>query len=154
MLWLKSKLRKLKYQSLWAQCATYQEALILCTQTLANAGILSKAGIKVILTVDGDTHNTHQLRFTAGNAVANGMSYDAALASVTANVAEVFNLDAGTIEVGKAADLVLWSNDPFELSTSAEKLWIAGEEQKLESRQDALRDRYMATSDMPRAYTK
>ena len=52
------------------------------------------------------------------------------------------------------ADIVLWSADPFELSSSAEKMWIGGEEQELESRQDKLRDRYMATSDMPRAYTK
>ena len=41
------------------------------------------------------------LRFTAGNAVANGMDYNQALAAVTANVAEVFKLDAGSIAVGK-----------------------------------------------------
>lgn len=121
---------------------------------LANAGKLSKAGIKVIITVDGDTHNTHLLRFTVGNAVANGMDYDAALASVTANVADVFGLDSGKIEVGKAADIVLWSADPFELSTKAEQLWINGEAQVLESRQDKLRDRYTTDSDMPRAYIK
>ncbi|WP_448211380.1 amidohydrolase family protein [Colwellia sp. MEBiC06753] len=121
---------------------------------LANAGKLAKAGVKVLLTVDGDTHNAHQLRFTAGNAVANGMDYEQALAAVTANVADTFKLNSGRIEVGKAADLVLWSADPFELSTSAEHVWINGEEQSLESRQDKLRDRYMATTDMPRAYVK
>ena len=121
---------------------------------LTNAGKLSKAGIKVIITVDGDTHNTHLLRFTVGNAVANGMDYDAALASVTANVADVFGLDSGKIEVGKAADIVLWSADPFELSTKAKQLWISGEAQVLESRQDKLRDRYTTDSDMPRAYIK
>lgn len=121
---------------------------------LSNAGKLSKAGVKVILTIDGDTHNAHQLRFTAGNAVSYGMDYQAALASVTSNVAEVFGLNSGQIAVGKAADIVLWSADPFELSTSAEKMWIGGDEQVLESRQDKLRDRYMATSDMPRAYSK
>ncbi|REL25981.1 amidohydrolase [Thalassotalea euphylliae] len=121
---------------------------------LANAGLLHKAGVNVVLTVSGDSHNAHQLRFDAGNAVANGMDYDAALAAVTANVADAFNLDTGRIAVGKPADIVLWSADPFELSTSAEQIWIDGEQQVLESRQDKLRDRYMATSEMPRAYTK
>ncbi|MFD2168075.1 amidohydrolase family protein [Thalassotalea euphylliae] len=121
---------------------------------LTSAGVLSKAGVKVVLTTNGDTHNGHLLRFTVGNAVANGMDYDAALAAVTANVAEVFKLDSGSIAKGKPANLVLWGADPFELSTSAEMLWIDGKLQKLESRQDALRDRYMTKSDMPRGYTK
>lgn len=120
---------------------------------LSNAGKLTKAGVKVALTVE-DTHNAYQLRFTAGNAVANGMEYSQALAAVTKNVAEIFDLNAGQIAVGKDADLVLWSADPFELSSKVEKIWIGGEQQDTRSRHDELRDRYMATSDMPRAYTK
>ncbi|WP_448551941.1 amidohydrolase family protein [Thalassotalea montiporae] len=121
---------------------------------LANAGKLDKAGVNVVLTVDGDSHNAHQLRFDAGNAVANGMDYQEALAAVTANVADAFNLDTGRIAVGKPADIVLWSADPFELSTTVEQMWIDGEQQLLESRQDKLRERYTTSSEMPRAYTK
>jgi hypothetical protein len=33
-------------------------------------------------------------------------------------------------------------------------MWIDGQEQEIKSRQDALRDRYMSTSTMPRAYSK
>lgn len=122
--------------------------------SLENAAKLTKAGIKVVLTVNGDTHNLYQLRFHAGNAVANGLSRDAALASITANVAQAFNLDSGTIAVGQTADLVLWSADPFELSSKVSQMWIAGKEYSTQSRQDALRERYTTNSEMPRAYTK
>jgi imidazolonepropionase-like amidohydrolase len=121
--------------------------------SLDNAANLAAAGIRVILSVD-DAHNLYKLRFTAGNAVANGLSRGDALASMTANVADVFGLDAGRIAVGQKADLVLWSADPFELSSRVDKLWIAGQEHSTKSRQDALRNRYMTESKLPKGYTK
>ena len=121
--------------------------------SLENAATLTQAGVIVALAVD-ETHNLYQLRFHAGNAIANGLSRDAALASVTANVAEAFNLDSGKIAVGKTADLVLWSADPFELSTQVSHIWIAGKEYSTKSRQDALRDRYTTASEMPKSYVK
>lgn len=97
--------------------------------SLDNAAALEKAGVKVILTVGGDaSHNIYQLRFDAGNAVSYGMSQQGALEAVTSNVASVFNINAGSIEVGKAADVVMWSNDPFELSSHVSKMIINGEE--------------------------
>lgn len=123
--------------------------------SLDNAAALEKAGVKVILAVGGDaSHNIYQLRFDAGNAVSYGMSQQGALEAVTSNVASVFNINAGSIEVGKAADVVMWSNDPFELSSHVSKMIINGEEVSTQSRQDKLRERYTTDSTMPRAYTK
>jgi imidazolonepropionase-like amidohydrolase len=122
--------------------------------SLATAGELTAAGVKVVLSSGGDAHNSYQLRFDAGNAIANGMPKAIALATITANAAGVYNIDAGRIEVGKVADLVLWSADPFELSTTVDKMWIGGNEMSTQSRQDELRKRYTTASDMPRAYTK
>ncbi|WP_206483522.1 amidohydrolase family protein [Thalassotalea sp. G2M2-11] len=122
--------------------------------SLESAAKLIDAGVNVIFAQSGDTHNLYQLRFDAGVAVANGVSKDNALAAVTANVADVFNINAGRIAVGKKADLVLWSDDPFELSTKVEKMWIDGVEKSTTSRHDALRERYTAESELPRAYTK
>ncbi|TMO87938.1 amidohydrolase family protein [Pseudoalteromonas spongiae] len=124
--------------------------------SLETAGELEKAGVLVALTIAGDSsHNVYQLRYDAGNAIANGMSREGALKAITSNVAEIFNIeDAGSIEVGKSADLAVWSADPFEFSTTLEKVMINGVEVSTESRHDKLRDRYMAETNMPRAYTK
>ena len=123
--------------------------------SLNNAGLLEKAGVKVLLTVGGDaSHNIYQLRFDAGNAVSYGMSQQGALKAVTSNVADVFGINAGSIEVGKAADVVMWTNDPFEISSNVSRMFINGTEVSTQSRQDKLRDRYTTDSNMPRAYTK
>ncbi|ALO42299.1 amidohydrolase family protein [Pseudoalteromonas phenolica] len=124
--------------------------------SLETAGELEKAGVKVLLAVGSDSsHNVYQLRFDAGIAVANGMSHDGALKAVTSNIADVFGLNAGKVAKGQRADLVLWSADPFEFSTSIESMWINGEKVNTnDSRHDKLRDRYNTPSDMPRAYTK
>jgi imidazolonepropionase-like amidohydrolase len=82
------------------------------------------------------------------------MSEQGALKAMTSNVADVFNMDAGEIAVGKSADLVLWSADPFEISSKVESLWINGEQVTTESRQDKLRDRYISKENKPRGYIK
>lgn len=122
--------------------------------SLTNIAKLAKAGIKVILAPKGESHNLNQLRFDAGIAVANGLSKADAFSAITANIADVFKLNTGRILVGKNADLVLWSADPFEISTKVDRMWINGEPVSTKSRQDALRDRYTEQSDMPRAYIK
>jgi imidazolonepropionase-like amidohydrolase len=77
--------------------------------------------------------------------VAHGLSFDAALAALTVNPAEIFGLGAtrGRIAPGQVADLVLWSGDPLEISTLADQVWIAGRAIEMRSRQTELRDRYL-----------
>ena len=122
--------------------------------SLTHMARLQAAGVKIILAPKGESHNVNQLRFDAGVAVANGLAKTDAIAALTANIADVFKLNSGRIAVGKNADLVLWSADPFELSTKVDDMWINGEKVSTRSRQDALRERYTTSSDMPRAYTK
>ena len=121
---------------------------------LSNAGKLHAAGVKVILSNMGDSHNVYNLRYSAGNAVANGMDYNAAMAALTVNVADTFNIDSGSIMVGKPADIVIWNGDPFEFSSHVVKMYIDGKEQSTQSRHDKLRERYTTPSDLPRGYTK
>lgn len=121
--------------------------------SLETAAILMKAGVKVGLNI-GDAHKLDQLRYSAGIAVANGADPTDALEAITANIADIFKLNTGKIAVGKKADIVMWSADPFEISTKVERLWIDGDEASTYTRQDALRDRYTTDSKMPRAYTK
>ena len=60
------------------------------------------------------------------------------------DVAQAFGLsrDYGSLEAGKVANLVVWSGDPLELSTQAERVFVRGVEQARTSRQTELRDRY------------
>jgi imidazolonepropionase-like amidohydrolase len=108
------------------------------------AAILQKAGVRVILADLSGPHFTHRLRQAAGNAVADGLPYEAALAAITRTPAEVFGMaDTGAVRPGGAANLVLWSGDPLEVTTHPERMWIRGQEVSLETRQDLLTKRYL-----------
>lgn len=112
---------------------------------LDNAKILDQAGVTLLFTGMSwhNTHNAYLVRQSAGNAVANGLSYQTAIAAVTRNPAQVFGLDGmGEVKIGAKAHLVLWSGDPFEPSTVVEKVMINGVDQPLISRATRLRDRY------------
>ncbi|MEL7185031.1 MAG: amidohydrolase family protein [Pseudomonadota bacterium] len=122
------------------------------------AKILVDAGVDVALT-DGasQTHNARNLTQSAGNAVADGMSRDAALRAITLTPAEMYGVAdrVGSIEPGKAADLVIWPADPFEMTTYPDQVYIGGERISMESRQTLLRDRYLdPASDTPPNWRK
>jgi imidazolonepropionase-like amidohydrolase len=107
------------------------------------AAILQRAGVRLILAELSSPHFAHRLRWAAGNAVAEGLPWDAALAAVTRVPAEVFGeSDSGVLRPGAAASLVLWNGDPLEVTTWAERMWIRGKEVSLETRQDLLTKRY------------
>ena len=123
---------------------------------LGSASILINAGVKVaIADSDAQTHNARNLTQSAGNAVALGLDWDAALRAITLSPAEIFGMAAttGSIEPGKAADIVIWPADPLELTNYPEQVFINGEAVPMVSRQTLLRDRYLQT-DMPPAYRK
>jgi imidazolonepropionase-like amidohydrolase len=111
--------------------------------TLENAARLAKAGVTLILS-SFDTHNARNLRQEAGNAIANGLDRDAALRAVTLEPARAWGVAdrLGTLEVGRDADVVIWSGDPFELTTRAERVFIAGREMPQETRQKQLFEKY------------
>ncbi len=70
--------------------------------------------------------------------------------------AQALGLDTklGRIEPGLTADLVLWTGDPLDVSSTATQVWMAGKAMPMRSRQTELRDRYMAPAGpMPRAYS-
>jgi hypothetical protein len=108
-----------------------------------NAKLLHEAGV-VIAFSQANSFQLRKNRQLAGNAVAHGLPWEAALAAITSSPAAIFGLGArGRIEAGQAADLVLWSGDPLEVTTVAEQVWIAGSPVTMRSRQTELRDRYL-----------
>ncbi|MGQ0741651.1 MAG: amidohydrolase family protein [Alphaproteobacteria bacterium] len=126
--------------------------------TLANAARLDRAGVKVAFVPPSDepSHNARRVSQIAGNAVANGMDYQHALAAITRNPAEIWGIADvyGTLEAGKDADVVLWDGDPLEVTTAAQAVFIKGQPIPRETRQTKLRDRYrdLNLRDMPFGY--
>jgi imidazolonepropionase-like amidohydrolase len=114
--------------------------------TLENAARLQHAGVKIAFTFDDPApHNIRRLRQAAGIAVAHGLPWEDALAAITRNPAEIFGVAAGngSLARGRPADLVLWSGDPLEVTTLADRVFIQGVAQSMHSRQTELRDRYL-----------
>lgn len=107
------------------------------------AALLVAAGVTVAIN-SGDTHNARVLRQVAGNAVRAGMSWHDAMRAITVVPAALFGMGDryGVVAPGYAASLVLWSGDPLELSSAAERMFIDGEPVDLRSRQDVLYERY------------
>ena len=123
---------------------------------LDNAAILHAAGVTIAFAGAG-THQARKLRQVAGNAVANGLPYEAGLLAMTANPAAIFELGdgIGTLQAGSRADLVVWSGDPLEVTSVAEQVVIGGKPVPMVSRQTLLRDRYLPPNPtLPRAYIK
>ena len=129
--------------------------------TLENAARLHAAGVSVSFHVGNDnSHNARKIRQLAGNAVANGLPWDVALAGLTSVPAGAFGVggELGRIAVGQRADLVLWSGDPLDVANVAQQVWLGGRAIPMRSRQTELRDRYLRQSpspeagDLPRAY--
>ena len=122
---------------------------------LDNAARLQAAGVTVAIMGSRDVNNMRQQRFNAGLAVANGLPREAAMATITSNVARMWGMPGvGTLAVGQEADVVLWTGDPLETSTWPVTVFIGGVEQPQSTRAFELRDRYLkpAASGYPPAY--
>jgi imidazolonepropionase-like amidohydrolase len=108
------------------------------------AALLAKAGVPLVLGCSD--FQKRRLRQEAGIAVAYGLDRNAALSAITLGPAKALGIDreVGTVTPGKRADVVLWSGDPLELSSVAERVFIGGKEQPKDSRQRALVERYLS----------
>lgn len=126
--------------------------------TLENAARLHASGVTITFTVGISAGaGPRKVRQVAGIAVSYGLPWQAALAALTSNPAEIFGYgnELGSIEPGKQADLVIWSGDPLEVTSFADQVFMGGTAISMESRQTRLRDRYLPENPgKPRAYIK
>lgn len=124
--------------------------------TLENPARLFKAGVTIAF-MTGDAHNSRNIKQAAGNAVAYGLPWDAALAAMTAVPARIWGIAGsyGTLEAGKDADVVIWDGDPLEVTSFPTAVFIRGRQIPMTSRQLELRDRYKdLKSPLPPVYRK
>ena len=126
---------------------------------LAGTARLHEAGVTVAYTTEtADGYfNARLLAQHAGNAVAHGVSWSDAFASITLVPAQIYGVDAryGALAAGFAGDVVVWDGDPLEVMSAPTHVLIDGQETEMESRQTRLRDRYIdITDETPFAYRR
>ncbi|MCD8094720.1 MAG: amidohydrolase [Ruminococcus sp.] len=96
--------------------------------TPKNAAVLSESGVKICICTDHSETPIEYLPITVGIAMKHGLSFEAALEAVTINAAEAGGIDdiAGSVEVGKRADLCVFDGSPFEIMSDPKLVIIGG----------------------------
>ena len=98
-----------------------------------NAALVQRAGARVAIHSDSED-GIQRLNQAAGAAMQAGdqagipVTREQAIRWITANPAWILGIDSvtGTLEAGKAADVVLWSGDPFSVYSKALMVWNDG----------------------------
>ncbi len=89
--------------------------------SMETAAVLTKAGIPVSLQSGFEAYvpKTRVILYEAAIAVANGLSFEDGLKSITLHPAKVIGMDSrvGSLEKGKDADVVIYDGDPFEYTS-------------------------------------
>jgi imidazolonepropionase-like amidohydrolase len=99
-------------------------------RSLANPGRLARAGVTIAITTDHPVVPIHFLAYETALAVKDGLDHDTALEALTINPARIVGIAdrLGSIEVGKDADLAIWSGDPLDVSSRVQRAFIDGNE--------------------------
>jgi imidazolonepropionase-like amidohydrolase len=106
-------------------------------------GELARRGVKVAF-ASYDAHQSRNLPYAAGFAVAFGLPKDEALRALTLTPAEIWGVadQLGSLDAGKTASVVVANGDPLDVKTDVKHVFIAGRDIPMESRQTQLRDQY------------
>ena len=96
--------------------------------SLANGALLDRAGVLVGFHTDDSITDSRLFLRSAALAVRAGMPRDKALAALTLANALMLDLHerTGTLTVGKDADFVVLSGDPFSVYTRVLQTWVEG----------------------------
>jgi imidazolonepropionase-like amidohydrolase len=111
--------------------------------TFACAAKLHKAGVKFCIRSNGDS-NTRNLPYHAAMAVSYGLPAAEGLKAVTQHAAEVLGVGdrLGSIQKGRAANLVITTGDLLQASTQVAGLFIDGKPLAPASKHTRLYERY------------
>lgn len=99
--------------------------------SFTTAAALHQAGIPFALQsgYEGYVPKTRVVLWEAALAAANGLGFDAALASISLDAARILGIEdrVGSLEAGKDGDLVLFDGDPFEYTSHVTAVVINGQ---------------------------
>jgi imidazolonepropionase-like amidohydrolase len=107
---------------------TSRSKVELRNRSLANPGRLAAAGVTIAITTDHPVVPINFLIHQASLAVKEGLDRDTALRAITINPARIIGVAErlGSLEPGKDADLVIWSADPLDVNSRAERAYQDG----------------------------
>jgi imidazolonepropionase-like amidohydrolase len=99
-------------------------------RAIANLATLAKAGVRVAITTDHPVVPINFLVYQAALAVKDGLPRQTALEALTVNPAAFLRLDdrVGSLAPGLDGDVVVWSGDPLDVNSRAERVYINGAE--------------------------
>jgi imidazolonepropionase-like amidohydrolase len=108
-----------------------------------NPGVLNKAGVKIAFS-SVSASVAKDLPYHAAKAAAFGLDKKEALKAVTIYPAEIFGVDKimGSLEKGKAANIVLADGDILETRTNIKKVYIDGRETDMSNRYIELLEKF------------
>jgi imidazolonepropionase-like amidohydrolase len=109
---------------------TSRSKVELRNRSLANPGRLAAAGVRIAITTDHPVVPIHFLIHQATLAVKEGLDPVTALRAVTIHPAQIIGCAGrvGSLAAGKDADLVIWSGDPLDVMSRAERAYVDGRE--------------------------
>ncbi len=100
-----------------------------CNGTFRTPVYFAREGVPFCLITDHPVISGKNIILTAAIAIQWGLSHEDALRAITLEAARHLGIDdrVGSLEKGKDADLVIWSDDPFEFTTFVDITIINGE---------------------------
>ena len=114
-------------------------------QPYKTAAALQKAGVLFALSDDDAQTRGRNLAFNAGTAVAYGLTKEEALAAISLNAAKIMGVadKAGSIEVGKDANIIVSDGDILDMRTSnVTDAFIQGRKIDLTDKHKLLNEKY------------
>ncbi|WP_426521131.1 amidohydrolase [Diaminobutyricibacter sp. McL0618] len=99
-------------------------------RAIRNLATLAAAGVRVAITTDHPVVPINFLVHQASLAVKEGLPRDIALQALTVNPASFMRIDdrVGALTPGLDGDVVVWSGDPLDVNSRAERVFIEGAE--------------------------
>ena len=105
---------------------------------------LHRAGVRFAIASGTSPAHERNLNHNAATAVAYGLPKSEALRAVTLSAAQIIGLGQthGSIEVGKAATLIITQGDPLQITTDTLVAFIDGRQIDLGNRQKSMHEKY------------
>jgi imidazolonepropionase-like amidohydrolase len=142
-----NKLAQEKIPVIWAGTTALPQRWEAYDKNFHTAAALAAHGVMFAFDPGGwgpGNRNVRNLPVPAAISVAHGLSEEAAIKAMTINPARILGIDdqVGSLEVGKVANVVVWTGSPIQLRSRIDTVIIKGELVPMTSLQTRLYDKY------------